>query len=188
VVTQFLEGSGIRNHEVGSRLFEYRRQLRANHGGRLLGAEGAVAHEAIASELLRRVDQQDSVTLTLESRLEEEGDVAHHNPLAAGAGRFDQIVPPPRDLGVDDGILGGALVGVGKDDVSECGSVDSPVGSKNGGAPARRDCCVPRGRRSDGLAGEDIGIDNRHATVCEEARHGALAARNVSGEADDSHG
>jgi len=173
---------------LASRFLESRRQRRANHGGRLLGAEGAVAHEAIASELLGRVDQEDGVTLALESRLEEEGDVAHHNPLAAGARRFDQVVPPPSDLGVNDGIQGGALVGVGEDDVSECGSVDSPVGSKNGGAPARRDCCVPRGRRCDGLAGEDIGIDNRHATVFEEGRHGALAARNVSGEADDSHG
>ena len=42
--------------------------------------------------------------------------------------------------------------------------------------------------RCDHVAGDDIGVDDRHAESRKEIRHGALAARDATGEADAEHG
>ena len=104
-VAQFLGGAGVLDDIVRPRPFQLGRHLGADHGRRLLRGEGAITHQAFAPQCFGGVHQEDDITVAFKSRLEQEGNIAHHDPRAARSCRVDARVPPPRGDGSDDAAL-----------------------------------------------------------------------------------
>ena len=146
-----------------------------------------VLDEPGKAELPGRIDEDDQVDLLLHMRLEEQWDVADHHRLAAGTcGRHAHVAQAP-DLGVHHGVERLEFGQMPEHAIAERGPIETAVWIEDAPAPAGDDLLERWRAWSDGLAGEDVRVDERYAASLEQARHGRLAAADVPGESDDQH-
>src|SRR5258708_20585224 len=83
---------------------ELRRHLRDDHVHRFGFAQAALTYQAIQPRWTRCVDEDDPVERVRHASLEEKGNVAHHEAIAALARGIDERGPHLLDLRMHDGI------------------------------------------------------------------------------------
>ena len=134
-----------------------------------------------------RVDENDPVEAIGHVPLEEQRDVADHDPVAALARLLDQPIAQALDLRMDDLVKFFELFVVGEHDATQRGAIEMSVGREHRVAPRATDLVVRGGSGFDGSAREHIGVDDRRAALGQHLRDRRLAAADVARESNEEH-
>jgi len=76
---------------------------------------------------------------------------------------------------------------IGEHDAAQRGAVQVPVGRKDLGAPPGHDLAIRSGANFHGPAGQDVGVNDRGATLREHLSDRRFAAADVAGESYQEH-
>ena len=134
------------------------------------------------------VHHDDEVELVGPARVDEKGDVVHHDRVGIGGRRGgEQLLGADADRRMRDRIERCALLGRPEDECAEGCPIEAPVGGDDLAAELLRD--PGQGGRAGfhDLAGDPIGVDHHRSMFGQAGRHHRLAGRDPAGEADQLH-
>jgi len=151
------------------------------HAVRLRWCQPAEVHQSGATNGIRSIHQHYDVECCRIIRLEEQGNVAHDDLVAASAGLFQQREPESADLGMNDSVEVSQGAGIGQDLRSQHRAIESSVGpdyARSEPISNLFQCRLPlRLHLSDQL----VCIDDRRAPFGEQLRDGGLSSSDVTG-------
>ena len=175
------------HHEVGAGALQLGGHLCRDHLHCFRLAQVAIFDETLEAYGAIRVDEDDAVEAVGHVSLEEQGDVAHHDAVAAFARLFDQLGAKALDLRMDDLVKFFELLLIGENDPAQRGAVEVSIGCHNGRTPATHDLIVGGGSQLDGAARENVGVDDRGAALREHLGDGRFTAADVARESNEEH-
>src|SRR4051794_25874495 len=143
---------------IGPRALELRRHLRGDHRHGFGLRQLPLLDEALQPQRPRRVDEHDAVELVDETRLEEQGNVADDDAIAAPGRFIDQRFALTLDLGMDDAVELLQLLVIMKDQGAQRGTIEQAVRAQYRRPPLLYDLVVPWRPPFDGAPGENVGV------------------------------
>src|SRR5690349_20438694 len=187
VLLERVERARVLDDEIRSRPLELSRHLCRDHVHRFRLAQTTVAHEPLEAQRAWGVDENDAVEPGGHVLLEEERDVADHDPVAALPRVVEQPLAQAFDLWMDDRVELFELRRITEDRPAQRRSIQLFVGTDDRGTPALHDLFVRGRSRLDGAACQHVGIDDGRAPLRQELCDRRLAAANVPGQSDYEH-
>jgi hypothetical protein len=184
---ELCECAVVFDDEVGARAFELGWHLRGDHVHRFRFLKSAILYQAIEANGSMGVDENDPVEAIGHVTLEQQRNVADDDTVAPLPRLFDEAHAEALDLGMDDPIKFFELPVVGKDDPAECGTIEVTIRSEDFIAPAGDNPRVTGGTELDRSAGQDVGVDDRRASLRQELCDGRFAAADISRESYQEH-
>ncbi len=177
-----------------TRGFGLKRETAVESGLPRYAAQGSAHSFAVASKAAQKpenergADFDDRIESVYDGGAVEEGRVDADKrlcPRFTGSllGRGDPLVQQRQGYGVNDSLLLGEGLRVGKDDARDLLSVDAAAREYYGVSEARNDRFFRLGR-FDGLPAEEIGVDAGPAPRLEESGDGVLPGAVAAGQPD----
>jgi hypothetical protein len=119
--------------------------------------------------------------------LEEQRDVAHHEPVATLARLVQEALTKALDFGVNDVVQLLQLIGVAEYGAAQRRTIELLVRADDGRAPTPDNLVVSRRALSHGASRQHVGIDDRRAPLGQQLRDSGFAAPNVACQSYDQH-
>ena len=181
---QGCEISGVLDHRVRDRQPVRPSRLAVDHGGNRLRATAVTGCRARGTKRARRIHDDDPIHPAGLVRLHEQGNHEHDvGCIARRRERLHRVAYPWMQNRFEPGAFGV----VAEDSFAHPSAIEAPVPIENTGSECVHD--LRQGGRTglDQPAGDDIGVNHRHAEFLEPPRNRALSAGEPAGESDD-HG
>ena len=152
---------------VGARALELGGHLRHDHVHRFRFAQTPFAHQALQSHRAGGINEDDAVEVVRHAPLEQQGDVADHEMVAALAGLLHEHAAHALHLWMHDGVELLEFSLFGEHDPAQRTAIQAPVCPEDGRAPTLHDGTMTRRSRLHGAPGEHVGIDDRRPALAQ---------------------